>query len=344
MAAGSMTDGSKRMQRGRPPRIAITMGDPAGVGPEVTAKALATMNAAERASTAVIGAKDVLRRAARLARADLDFVPAEGGVPAGTVPLYDVDLGATGLPPDGEATPAGGAAAYACIARAVELALAGEIGCIVTSPLNKAALNAAGHRFDGHTELLSHLSGGAKPFMLLASPTLSTIHVSTHCSLADAVKRCTGERVLAVIRAADGHFRRLGFARPRIAVAGINPHCGEGGIFGREDGEQIAPAVAAARAEGIEATGPIPGDIVFYKAHRGQFDVVVAQYHDQGHATVKLIAFDTAVNVTVGLPIDRTSVDHGTAFDIAWKGVADHTNMLSAVAYARRLAAGRAAA
>jgi 4-hydroxythreonine-4-phosphate dehydrogenase len=305
--------------------IGITMGDPSGVGPEVICKALAQMGAAERAATFVVGCPQALARAARLVDADLAGVrvvevPAEGWR-------------------DGQASPGGGEAAYRCVLRAVELARAAEIGVIVTAPLNKAALHAAGHEFDGHTGLLAHLTGAKSSFMLLAAERLATVHVSTHVSLKEAIARCKAERVLATIRAADAHFRRLGIARPRIAVAGLNPHCGEGGLFGREDIQEIAPAVESARAEGLDAVGPIPTDTVFLRAYKGEFDVVVAQYHDQGHAPMKLVAFETTVNVSLGLPIQRTSVDHGTAFDIAWKGVADPRNMQAAIAYARRLVA-----
>jgi 4-phospho-D-threonate 3-dehydrogenase / 4-phospho-D-erythronate 3-dehydrogenase len=305
--------------------IGITMGDPSGVGPEVICKALAGMDRAERAATLVIGCPEAMARAARLAGADLADVRL-------------VSVAAEGWSP-GRVSPGGGEAAYRCVVRAVELAQAGEIAVIVTAPLNKAALHAAGHAFDGHTGLLAHLTGAKSSFMLLASEKLSTIHVSTHVSLREAIARCRSPRVLETIRAADAHFRRLGLARPRIAVAGLNPHCGEGGLFGREDMEEIAPAVEQARAAGLDVSGPIPADTVFLRAYRGEFDVVVAQYHDQGHAPMKLVAFETTVNVSLGLPVQRTSVDHGTAFDIAWKGVADARNMQAAIAYARRLAA-----
>lgn len=314
--------------------IAITMGDPAGVGPEVICKALAEMAPSGDETIAVIGSEVVLRRADDQCGTGLSFGP-------GGIRVIEIESAGVEDAPPAEVSVAGGAAAYAYIEAAARMAMAGEIGCIVTAPINKASLNAAGYHFDGHTGLLSHLAGGITPFMLLASPTLSTIHVSAHVSMAEAIRRCTTERVLSVIRAGHGHFRRLGLERPRIAVAGLNPHCGEGGLFGTEDDDQVAPAVAAARAEGIDASGPWSGDTVFARAHNGEFDLVVAQYHDQGHATVKLIAFDTAINVTVGLPFDRCSVDHGTAFDIAWTGKADHTNMKAAIAYGRRLAGSR---
>ena len=187
--------------------------------------------------------------------------------------------------------------------------------------------------------MLAALTGSPSGYMLLASERLSAIHVSTHVSLAEATRRPTRARVLGAIEAGHRHLRRLGLAEPRIAVAGLNPHSGEGGIFGTEEIDTIAPAIAEARGRGLDVSGPLPGDTVFHRALKGEFDLVVAQYHDQGHIPVKLIAFDTTVNVTLGLPIERTSVDHGTAFDIAWTGVADHTNMKAAIAYARRIAA-----
>ena len=308
-------------------RLGITMGDPSGIGPEVTAKALADLSAGERSRILVIGDGSVLERAARVA-----------GVPPPAVAVVEVETPEADTIRDGTESPGGGHAAHGYVRRAVELALGGEIEVIVTAPLNKAALHLAGHRFDGHTELLQDLTSAPSSIMLLASERLSTIHVSTHVSLAAAVRRCRTPRVLETIEAADRHFRRLGAVRPRVAVAGLNPHSGEGGLFGREDEEQIRPAVEEARARGIEASGPWPGDSVFLRATRGEFDVVVAQYHDQGHIPTKLVAFESAVNVTLGLPIRRTSVDHGTAFDIAWSGRADHRNMLAAIAYANRLA------
>ncbi len=312
--------------------IGITMGDPAGVGPEIILKTVAGMTAEERAATCIFGC------AATLAAAQ----PAVGThVALGRdVAMHDVPVEGGPLP-FGKLDPRAGAAAFRCVAAAVEAALNGQIGCIVTAPLNKAALNAAGHHYDGHTGMLAALTNTPKAWMILASERLKVVHNSTHVSLKDAIDRASPEAVLATIRIGDSHLRRLGYDRPRIAVAGINPHCGEGGLFGTEDDAQIVPAVQAARAEGINVEGPIAADTLFHRAYNGAFDLVVAQYHDQGHIPVKLVAFDTAVNVTLGLPIDRTSVDHGTAFDIAGKGVANHENMLKAIAYARQLAARR---
>ena len=308
-------------------RLGITMGDPSGIGPEVVCRALADLSGEERSRVTVIGCAAVLERAARVA-----------GLASPRVAIIEVETPGADTIRDGVESPGGGHAAYGYVRRAVELALAEEIEVIVTAPLNKAALHLAGHRFDGHTELLQHLTGAPSSIMLLASERLSTIHVSTHVSVAEAVQRCRTDRVLETIETADRHFRWLGTTRPRVAVAGLNPHSGEGGLFGGEDEEQIRPAIEAARARGVDASGPWPGDSVFLRATRGEFDVVVAQYHDQGHIPTKLVAFESAVNVTLGLPIRRTSVDHGTAFDIAWQGRADHRNMLAAIAYANRLA------
>ncbi|MEZ5845264.1 MAG: 4-hydroxythreonine-4-phosphate dehydrogenase PdxA [Geminicoccaceae bacterium] len=310
--------------------IGITMGDPAGVGPEIILKALADMNAEDRAATRVFGCLATLEAAGRAIGSTLDLA----GIAISDIPVEGAPL------PFGKADPRAGDAAFRFVEGAVRAASAGEIGCIVTAPLNKAALNAAGHHYDGHTGMLAALTGTPKAWMILASERLKVIHNSTHVSLHDAIERATTESVLATIRVGNDHLRRLGHAAPRIAVAGINPHCGEGGLFGTEDDTRIAPAVKAARADGIDVHGPVPADTLFHRAHAGEFDLVVAQYHDQGHIPVKLVAFDTAVNVSLGLPIDRTSVDHGTAFDIAGKGIASHLNLHEAIAYARRLAAG----
>ena len=317
------------------------MGDPAGIGPEIVVATLAEMTDEARSQSAVIGNLDLLRRADTVRGTGLTFVE---GVEAseGAVPVIHVQTANQDQINDGEESAAAGEAAYRYVERAVELCLSGDISVIVTAPLNKAAMHSAGHHFDGHTELLAHLTGATSSFMLLAGDKLNAVHVTTHMSLRNAAEKPTMERVLATIRAGYEHFRELGYESPRIAVAGLNPHCGEGGIFGDEESTRIAPAIAAAVDEGIDVQGPISGDTVFYRALKGEFDLVVAQYHDQGHIPTKLIAFDETVNVSLGLPIRRTSVDHGTAFDIAWKGIANNTNMKSAIAYARRMADGGA--
>lgn len=311
--------------------IGITMGDPCGVGPEIAVRALAEMSPEDRDQTRIYGNLTTLETARSALGLDIDLAP------------FVVDLPIEGAPlPWGQLSAVAGDAAFRFIEKAVRDAETGAIGCIVTAPINKEALNLAGHHYDGHTGMLRSLTGSKAAYMLLASDRLKVIHVSTHVSLQEAIRRATTDRVLATIRAGDAHLKRIGYAAPKIAVAGINPHCGENGLFGTEDDDQIAPAVAAARAEGIDVYGPISADTVFYRAYSGAFDLIVAQYHDQGHIPIKLVAFDTAVNVSVDLPIDRTSVDHGTAFDIAGKGIANHGNMNSAIAYARKLVAGRA--
>lgn len=310
--------------------IGITMGDPAGVGPEIIVKSMAALSPEDRRGYRIFGNADSLAAAERVLGTGLNVA---------TLDLHQTDIPG-GVMPFGKLDDRGGEACFRFIEAAVRQAMAGEIAGIVTAPINKAALNAAGHHYDGHTGMLASLTGAKSSFMLLTSERLSVIHVSTHISLKGAIDRARTDRILQTIRAGHAQFQRLGIA-PRIAVAGLNPHCGEGGLFGDEDDTQIAPAVAAARAEGIDAYGPVPADTVFHRAYEGAFDLVVAQYHDQGHIPIKLVAFDTAVNVSLGLPIDRCSVDHGTAFDIAGKGIAKNVNLDHALAYARRMAATR---
>ncbi len=235
-----------------------------------------------------------------------------------------------------------GNAAYEYVVRAAELCLSGDADGIVTAPLNKKAMVMAGYEFDGHTGLLAHLCGVNTQYMVLGSPKLRVIHLTTHLSLVDALKRVKKDRIIACTRAANAHAKQLGFSEPRIAVCGVNPHSGDGGLFGTEEAEEIAPAVEELRSEGIDAEGPVSPDSAYRIAYEGGYDIVVAMFHDQGHIPMKLIGFHDGVNCTVGLPIVRTSVDHGTAFDIAWQGIADHANMLSAIDYAYNLATGSA--
>jgi 4-hydroxythreonine-4-phosphate dehydrogenase len=231
-----------------------------------------------------------------------------------------------------------GRAAVAYVERAVELALAGQVDGIVTGPVHKAALRAAGCPHIGHTELLAALTGAERVTTMLATPGLRVVHVTRHVPLREVAAHITRERVLETIRQTDEGLRGMGIPHPRLAVAALNPHGGDEGLLGREEIEVIGPAVEAAQAEGIDVHGPIPADSVFFRAIRGEFDVVVAMYHDQGHIPVKTHGFERSVAVTLGLPIVRTSVDHGTAFDIAWQGVASEESMVEAIRLAARMA------
>jgi 4-hydroxythreonine-4-phosphate dehydrogenase len=295
------------------------------------------MSPEARSRSIVVGNVDFLERASRMIGAQLKFSDSLD-VDDGVVPVIHVSTTDSEAIKDGEVSASAGEAAYRYVEKSVELSLEKLISVIVTAPLNKAAMHLAGHKYDGHTELLADLTGAKASFMLLAGPKLNAIHVSTHTSLANAATKPTIQRVLDTIRIGNQHFKSIGYESPRLAVAGLNPHCGEGGLFGSEEAERLVPAIAQAQSEGINVQGPISGDTVFYRALEGEFDLVVAQYHDQGHIPTKLIAFNETVNVSLGLPIYRTSVDHGTAFDIAWNGVANNTNMKAAIEYARRIA------
>lgn len=320
--------------------IAITMGDPSGVGAEVIVKAIADLPPEQRNGFVVFGDEDTMKRALVACGVGLAFHRYGDKGAVGSLALHHVPV--EGLPGKfGVLSPACGEACFRYIEAAVRMAQSGDVAGIVTAPINKEALNSAGHHYDGHTGMLASLTGSKSSWMLLASEKLKVIHVSTHVSLRTAIDRAKPERLLATIRMGYEHLKRMGYENPRIAVAGINPHCGENGLFGTEDDEFLRPGVEAARAEGIDVVGPISADTVYYRAYQGVFDLVIAQYHDQGHIPIKLVAFDTAVNVSLGLPIDRTSVDHGTAFDLAGTGKANHVNMLSALDYAARLAANR---
>jgi 4-hydroxythreonine-4-phosphate dehydrogenase len=324
------------------PRIGITMGDPAGVGPEVVMKALAHQAPYENARPLVIGDAKRLERAATIAGLNLAVralrEPEDARFARGTVDCIDLALVPAELP-FGELSPLAGEAAYRYIERAVKLAQERRIDAICTAPLNKEALNAAGHRYPGHTELLAELTGTREVSLMLMAPKLRVIHVTTHIGLLDAVEKIDSGLVERTIRRGRDLLVRAGFTDPRIAVCGINPHAGEGGLFGRgEEESKIVPAITACRARGWRVEGPLPADTLFFRAMRDDFDLIVAMYHDQGHGPVKAVAFDLGVNVTAGLPVVRTSVDHGTAFDIAGTGKADERSMLEALRQAALLA------
>ena len=318
------------------------MGDAAGVGPEVIMKALAHRELYAIARPLVVGDAKRLGRAGQIVRSGLAVraiaEPEDAGFEPGNVDCLDLAL----VPEDtpfGKLSTACGEAAYRFIERAVALAVAGKVDAICTAPLNKEALNAAGHRYPGHTEMLAELTGTAEVSLMLMAPGMRVIHVTTHIGLVDAVERIDAGLVERTIARGHELVRRAGVAEPRIAVCGINPHAGESGLFGRgEEATKIEPAIRACVARGWKVAGPLPADTLFYRALKGDFDLIVAMYHDQGHGAVKAVAFDTGVNITAGLPVLRTSVDHGTAFDIAGTGKADERSMLEALRQAAALA------
>lgn len=323
------------------PVLAITMGDGAGVGPEVIMKIHTDGSLFSECRPLVIGDAKRLRQAGEIVGAGLEVQTlsdlAEADYQAGTVQCLDLDL----LPDDlpwGELSKEAGEAAYRYIECAVELAASDRADAICTAPLNKEALHAAGRRYPGHTELLAELTGTDEVSMMLTTPRLRVIHVTTHLGLLDAIERIEPGLVYRTIRRGHEAMSRSLGRSPRIAVCGINPHAGEHGLFGRgEEEEKIAPAVDRASGENIDVRGPLPADTTFFRAVRGDFDLVVAMYHDQGHGPVKAIGVDAGVNVTVGLPVIRTSVDHGTAFDIAGQGTVEEASMREAVRQAVNL-------
>ncbi|HEX8713515.1 MAG TPA: 4-hydroxythreonine-4-phosphate dehydrogenase PdxA [Terracidiphilus sp.] len=330
------------------PIIAITMGDAAGVGPEVIMKSLAHREVYSQCRPLVIGDSQRLNEAGlitgaalevrSLAENELDHAEYEPGA----VECVDLKL----IPPDlpwGKLSAAAGDAAYRYIEVAARLAVQGKVAAICTAPLNKEALNAAGHKFPGHTELLAELTGTEEVSMMLSTPKMRVIHVTTHIGLIDAIAKIEPGLVERTIARGHAALTKAGIESPKIAVCGINPHAGENGLFGYgEEETKIAPAIAACRKKGWRVEGPLPADTLFFRAQRGDFDLVVAMYHDQGHGPVKALGLESGVNITIGLPVIRTSVDHGTAFDIAGTGKADERSMLEALRLAIELAPGHA--
>lgn len=336
--------------------LAITMGDPAGIGPEIIIKACEKLRARIEAGDLrllVIGSGAALKDAAAQLGASLD-IPEVDAADKSWPNLCFLQADAEGEPiRPGVLSGDGGRFAFKAVERGVRLTQAGRIGGIVTAPLNKEALNKAGYHYPGHTEMLAELTGVKGSVMMLAHGNMRVSHVSTHVALEDVPKRLTPERLRYVIELTDKALRGLGLERPKIAVAALNPHAGEGGLFGRQDIDVSEPTIAKAVADGLNVVGPVPGDTVFVKLRAGQYDAVIAMYHDQGHIPVKLLGFEidpttghwqelSGVNITLGLPIIRTSVDHGTAFDIAGKGIANERSLIEAIEYAERLAAGAA--
>jgi 4-hydroxythreonine-4-phosphate dehydrogenase len=329
------------MQR---PIIAITMGDAAGVGPEIIMKALAHEEVYELCRPLVIGDSLRLMRAGRILNSELKINSlAEEQIgnahfQRGVVDCLDLKL----IPEDlqwGQLSSLAGDAAYQFLAVAAKLAMKGQVAGICTAPLNKEALQAAGHKFPGHTELLAHLTGTPEVSMMLSTPKLKVIHVTTHIGLIDAIAKIEPGLVERTIARGHAALVDADIPNPRIGVCGINPHAGENGLFGYGEEEvKIAPAIAACRDRGWDVTGPLPADTLFFLAQRGDFDLVVAMYHDQGHGPVKVLGLESGVNITIGLPVVRTSVDHGTAFDIAGTGSADERSLLEAIRQAVQLA------
>ncbi|MGP1395468.1 MAG: 4-hydroxythreonine-4-phosphate dehydrogenase PdxA [Inquilinaceae bacterium] len=335
-----------------PPTLALTVGDPAGIGPEIALKAVKGLRPridAGEMRLLLLTAPDILIETGR--RLGLPVPPTVSSDdpadwPGAVVIEASPVAGAIRV---GEVTPEAGRQAYEAVALAVRMALAGTIAGIVTAPLNKEALHLAGFDYAGHTEMLAALTGVKGSVMMLAHEDFRVTHVTTHIALEDVPKRATPDRMTQVIDLTLDVLRRLGIKQPRVAVAALNPHAGEGGAFGRHDIDVTAPLVAGYRKAGEEVSGPVPGDTVFVKLRARQYDAVIAMYHDQGHIPVKLLGFSvdpqtgewmglSGVNVTLGLPIIRTSVDHGTAFDIAGRGIANETSLIEAVDYALRLA------
>jgi 4-hydroxythreonine-4-phosphate dehydrogenase len=340
------------------PVLGITMGDPAGIGPEIAARALADQKVRETARPLVIGDARVMEGAARLGRLDLEVRPlarvSEAAFAPDRIEVLDLGNADPATFAMGRVSAIAGRAAYEYIERGVRLTQEGVIAGIVTGPINKEALAAAGVRHAGHTEILAELTGTKAYAMLLMGKELRVIHVTTHVALRRVPDLVTRERVLRTIRLGHGAMQDLGLAQPRLAVCGINPHAGEGGLFGDEEQVAIGPAIADARAEGIDAAGPYPADTLMSRAAGGEFDCVVAMYHDQGHTPVKALGFRydeakkawtglSGVNVTVGLPILRVSVDHGTAFDRAGTGTANPESMVEAILVAAEMARSRGA-
>jgi 4-hydroxythreonine-4-phosphate dehydrogenase len=335
------------------PILGISVGDPGGIGPEVTAKALAREEIYRLCRPLVVSDLRVVEEALRITGLDLGIhqvsSPAEGIYRHGALDVLHIPNMPAQEIRYGKVTPWQGEASFQYVAKVIELAMAGEIHGTVTGPIHKEAINAAGHHFAGHTEIYAQMTSTRDYAMMLAHGSFRVVHVSTHVSLREACESVKKERILRVIQLSRDALGKLGIQAPRIGVAALNPHAGEGGLFGKEEQEQIGPAVEEAKKKGILAEGPIPADTVFSKMLGGMYDLVVVMYHDQGHIPVKLVGFRydektgtwaevSGVNITLGLPIVRASVDHGTAFGKAGKGTANPQSMVEAIRMAALLA------
>jgi len=331
------------------PIIGISMGDPAGIGPEVCIKALSIPDVYNRCQPLVVGDASVMILTAKSMRSAMKIHAIqsvkEAAFQHGTIDVLDLKNVVLSELTLGEVSAMSGNAAFEAVKKVIDLALAEEVDATVTAPINKESIHKAGHKFSGHTEIYAHFTHTAKFAMLLADENLRVIHATTHVSLRKACDLCTKERVLEVISLLNDACIQFGIAKPHIAVAGLNPHAGENGLFGDEEIDEIIPAILEARTLGFDVEGPVPPDTMFVKAVQGKYDGCVAMYHDQGHIPFKLEGFQwdnekqtmksvKGVNITLGLPIIRTSVDHGTAFEIAGKGIASADAMLVAIDYA----------
>ena len=343
-----MLSGARRGQgMTEKPILGVTMGDPSGAGPEIVTKAWADPAIRTIARLVLIGDAACMEQAFRITDVPgrvcrVESVQ-EGRFADEALDVLDLDNVDVEKLAFAKVQAMAGEAAYEAVVKAIELALTGETDAIVTSALHKEALNLAGYHYDGHTELLAERTHAENVAMMLVAGHFRVTHVSTHCSLREAIERVKKERIVTVIRLTHDALRQMGIAEPRLAVAGLNPHAGEGGLFGDEEVLEIVPAIEAARAEGMNVyPGAVPPDTVFYRMASGhQFDAVVAMYHDQGHIPTKVLGFAEGVNVTLGLPIIRTSVDHGTVFGKAGKGTADPTSLKRAIELAVLLVKGR---
>ena len=329
---------------GKKPAIAITMGDPCGIGPEVVVKAMADSRVYETCRPLVVGNVYAMEQAVSLTGATMTVKeatdPTQSGMEPGVIDVVDIH----NLNPEnitvGEINPTCGKAAMEWVTRAGELAMEGVVDALATAPLNKEAASLAGYKSIGHMELLQDLSNTKLVATMLMAKNLRVVHLSTHRSLSLACELVKKDRILDYLRLTHERFIRYGFEKPRIGTAALNPHGSDGGLLGDEDRLEITPAIEAAQSEGIEATGPVPADIVFHQAIQGQYDAVLCMYHDQGHIPVKVYGFEESITANLGLPFIRTSVDHGTAFDIAGQGIASHESMLESIRLAVALAEG----
>jgi 4-hydroxythreonine-4-phosphate dehydrogenase len=332
--------------------LAITMGDPAGIGPEIAAKTLNNQSVYEACNPLLVGNAQVMAEAVRFTGLNLKINSIQKVSQAffkhGIIDVIDIHSDRLSEIAHGVVSAAAGDLAFKAVRKAIEMAMKGEVDGTVTGPIHKEAINMAGHHFSGHTEICAHFTGTEKFAMLLADEKIKVTHVSTHVSLRKACDLVTKQRVLDVINLTFDGLKKIGIENPRIGVAGLNPHAGDGGLFGTEEIEEIIPAIEAAKKSGIKVSGPFPPDTLFALANGGSFDGCVAMYHDQGHIPFKLVGFVwdeekqamksvKGVNITLGLPIIRTSVDHGTAFEIAGKGIASADALQFAIDYANKL-------